>query len=256
MTVTTIKLTRVAGLAAVAAGLIFVLIQFIHPAENVTTVTTAEWVAVSLLTATMAMLAIVGISGLYFRDVQRMGVLGLLGYLLFASCFLVITAWSFVEIVVLPSLADQAPQFVNDFLAVPGGGDIVGDVAAAQIASAIAAVGYLFGGLLFGIALFRARIVASWAALLLAAGSVVTVLVPLLPHAFERLLAMPMGFALVALGASLWSRQRPNSVPSDTGDAQFPSRFDRNQVMTQTVAGRRKSPTPPARGDEPDLAAS
>lgn len=215
MTITT-KLSSITGLAAVAAGLIFILIQFIHPAENVTTVTTAAWVAVSLLTATMAILAIVGISGLYFRNVQRMGVLGLLGYLLFATCFLVITAWSFVEVVVLPPLAEQAPQFVNDFLAVPGGGDIVGDVGAAQVASGVTAVGYLLGGLLFGIALFRARVVARWAALLLAAGSVVTILVPILPHAFERLLALPMGFALAALGLSLWSRQRTASVPSDT----------------------------------------
>jgi uncharacterized membrane protein SpoIIM required for sporulation len=138
----------------------------------------------------------------------------LLGYLLFATCFLVITAWSFVEIVVLPPLAEQAPQFVNDFVAVPGGGDIVGDVGAAKVATGITAVGYLLGGLVFGIALFRARVVARWSALLLAAGSVVTILVPVLPHAFERLLALPMGVALAALGYSLWSRQRTAATQS------------------------------------------
>jgi hypothetical protein len=213
VTITTTKLTSVAGLAAIAAGLIFILIQFIHPPENVTAVTTAEWAAVSLLTATMATLATVGISGMYFRHVQRMRVLGLLGYLVFAACFSVITAWSFVEIVVLPPLAEQAPQFVDDFLAVPGGGDIVGDVgAAAKVATGITAVGYLLGGLVFGIALFRARVVARWSALLLAASSVITILVPVLPHAFERLLALPMGVALSALGYSLWSEQRTAST--------------------------------------------
>ena len=85
MTITTTKLTSVAGLAAIAAGLIFILIQFIHPPENAATVTTVEWATVSLLTATMATLAIVGISGLYLRNVQRMGVLGLIGYVLFAT---------------------------------------------------------------------------------------------------------------------------------------------------------------------------
>jgi hypothetical protein len=214
MTISTTKLTSVTGLAAVAAGLIFILIQFIHPPENATTVTTSGWAAVSVLTATMAVLAIVGISGLYFRQVQRMGVLGLIGYLLFATSFLVITAWSFVEIVVLPPLAEQAPQFVNDFLAVPGGGDIVGDVGAAKVVSGIAGVGYLLGGLLFGIALFRARVVARWAALLLAAGSVITILVPVLPHALERTLALPMGIALAGLGYSLWSRQRTAATQS------------------------------------------
>ena len=43
MTITTAKLTGIAGLAAIAAGLIFILIQFIHPPENTATVTTVEW---------------------------------------------------------------------------------------------------------------------------------------------------------------------------------------------------------------------
>jgi hypothetical protein len=223
VTITTTKLTSMAGLAAIAAGLIFMVIQFIHPAEDAATAVTVEWTTVSVLTGAMAMLAILGISGLYLRNVQRMGVLGLLGFVLFAGCFMVITAWSFVEIVVLPPLAEQAPQFVDDFLAVPGGGEVVADVGAAKVAAGITAVGYLLGGLLFGVALFRARVVARWAALLLAAGSVVTVLVPVLPHAFERLLALPMGVALAALGCSLWSRQREVSAPSDIGprDAQL-----------------------------------
>lgn len=90
----------------------------------------------------------------------------------------------------------------------------VAAVAAAKVASVITAVGYLVGGLLFGVALFRARFVARWAALLLAVGSVITILTPVLPHAFERLLAIPMGAALTALGFSLWSRQRNTAVPA------------------------------------------
>ena len=217
MTITTAKLTGIAGLAAIAAGLIFIVIQFIHPPENAATVPTVEWTTVSLLTATMATLAIIGISGLYLRNVQRMGVLGLIGYVLFATCFILISAWSFVEIVVLPPLAEQAPQFVDDFLAVPGGGDVIGDVGAAKVATGITALGYLLGGLIFGIALFRARIVPRWAAVLLAVGSVITILVPVLPHTFERLLALPMGVALAALGFSLWRRQRELDTQSKFG---------------------------------------
>ena len=212
MIVTPKKLTSAGGLAAVAAGLIFMLIQFVHPSENATTVITVKWVVVSGLTATMAILATIGVSAMYLRNVRRMGVLGLVGYVLFATCFSAITAWSFVEIVVLPPVAEQTPQFVDDFLAVPGGGDTVGDVGAAKVTSAITAVGYLLGGLLFGIALFRARVVARGAALLLAIGSGITVLVPVLPHAFERLLALPMGVALAALGYSLYSRVAETAV--------------------------------------------
>ena len=83
-----------------------------------------------------------------------------------------------------------------------------------QLASLVAAVGYLLGGLLFGVVLYRARILARWASLLLAVGSVATLLVPVLPHALDRLIAFPVGLALAGLGYSLWREQaRTTSRP-------------------------------------------
>jgi hypothetical protein len=67
---------------------------------------------------------------------------------------------------------------------------------------------YLAGGLVFGIALYRARVLVRWAAALLAIGGVVTVLLSVLPDAFYRLLAFPNGIAMIALGYSLWSTAR------------------------------------------------
>jgi hypothetical protein len=49
----------------------------------------------------------------------------------------------------------------------------------------------------------RARILARWAAGLLAVGSIATLLVPVLPHALDRLIAFPVGLALAGLGYSL-----------------------------------------------------
>jgi hypothetical protein len=130
MTVTTTKLTRAAGLSAVAAGLLFIVIQFIHPHEDVASVTTTAWVVTHALTLAMAVLALIGISGIYLRQVKQAGLLGLIGFVLFGACFLVITAFAFLEAFVLPPLADQAPPFVNDVLALATGGVIVGDVGA------------------------------------------------------------------------------------------------------------------------------
>jgi Na+/H+ antiporter NhaD/arsenite permease-like protein len=67
MTITTTKLTRAAGLCAVAAGLLFMFTQFIHPDENVANVTTTAWKVTHLLTITMTILAVIGISGMYLR---------------------------------------------------------------------------------------------------------------------------------------------------------------------------------------------
>ena len=52
-----------------------------------------------------------------------MGVLGLIGYLLYAAFFLLVIGCAFVEVFVLPQLADEAPRFVSDSLALFTGGD-------------------------------------------------------------------------------------------------------------------------------------
>jgi hypothetical protein len=210
MSITTTTLTRAAGLSAMAAGLLFVLIQLVHPHENVAAVTTTAWTVVALLTTAMSVLLLVGLTGMYLRQVTEVGLLGLVGFLLFATSFLLTVVVTFVEVFVLPPLADQAPQYVDGFLATFTDGAIAGDVGSLWVASLVAAVGYLLGGLLFGLALFRARILARWAGLLLAAGSVATLLVPVLPHALDRVLAFPVGLALAGLGYSLWRDQRRN----------------------------------------------
>jgi hypothetical protein len=222
MTITTTKLSRLAGLSAVAAGLAYILIQFIHPHEDVTSVASPAWAAVHVATMAMCVLALIGISGAYLRQVHQAGLLGLIGYGLFATCFLVIFGFTFVEAFVLPSLADQAPQFVDDVLAVPTGGDVVGDVGALRAVSGLSAVTYLFGGLLFGVALARAGVTARWAALLLAGGTVATIAVPVLPHAIGRMMALPVGVALVGLGCSLWGATRTAERPIiGAGDARL-----------------------------------
>jgi hypothetical protein len=64
------------------------------------------------------------------------------------------------------------------------------------------------GGVIFGIALFRAGILARWASALLAVGTAATMAIPLLPQVNQRLFAVPTGVALVGLGYSLWREQR------------------------------------------------
>jgi hypothetical protein len=213
MTVTTTKLTRAAGIAAVASGLLFIVIQFVHPAENLDTVTTTAWVVVALLTMAMAVLGLIGTTGIYLRQVKQTGVLGLIGYLLFGTFYLFTIPFTFIESFVLPTLATQAPAFVTDFLAIFSGGPSDGSLVL-ELASPVVGAAYLLGGLLFGVALFRARILARWAAILLSAGTVLTLVIPFVPHTVGRLAAIPVGVALVGLGYSLWREQRtPTARP-------------------------------------------
>jgi hypothetical protein len=218
MTITPTTLTRAAGAAAVAAGLIFVGVQINHPISDVTSVATTEWAVRNSLKVLMAALALAGITGMYLRQVKRIGVLGLVGYLVFAAGYLMILSTAFISAYVLPSLADTDPGFVDDVLAAGTNGSPTGDIGLLATAIQIQGYAFLAGGLVFGIALYRARVLARWAAVLLAAGSVVTVALAVLPDAFYRFLAFPNGIAMVGLGYALWRSARTGTATLPTAD--------------------------------------
>ena len=212
MTIAPTTLTRAAGAAAVAAGLIFIGVQIGHPHLDATSITTTEVVLRNSLKVLMAVLALVGITGMYLSQIRRNGLLGLIGYLVLSVGYLTIMCTTFVAAFVLPSIADSNPGFVNDVAAVATNGSAIGDIGALQTAESVQGIGYLAGGLIFGISLFRARVLTRWATALLAVGGVVTVALAVMPDAFYRLLAFPNGIAMIALGYSLWRTARRDST--------------------------------------------
>jgi hypothetical protein len=217
MTITPTTLTRAAGAAAVVAGLIFIGVQINHPHSDVTNVATTEWAVRNSLKVLMAALALVGITGMYLRQVTKSGVLGLLGYVVLGTGYFLIAGTAYVSAYVLPALADTAPGYVNDVLAEGTGRTPTGDVGLLASVIQVQDIAYLAGGLIFGIALFRAGVLARWAAALLAVGGVVTVVLAVMPDAFYRFLAFPNGIAMIGLGYSLWRLARTDtlSTPAD-----------------------------------------
>ena len=208
MTLTANNLTRAAGVAAVLSGLLYITVQFIHPAESVASVTTTEWAVVAWMTVAIGVLGLIGVTGMYLRQVREIGLFGLIGFLLLGVFFLTTAAFSFVEALVLPAIVGKSPKVVEDILGIFSGAPADGSLGALEGLSTFAFAIYLLGGLVFGIALFRARVLSRWAGLLLAAGAVSTLLVPLLPHQVARFAAVPVGIALVWLGYSLWADGR------------------------------------------------
>jgi hypothetical protein len=215
MTITTTTLTRAAGLAAVAGGLLFIAVQIKHPHLDATFTTTTEYAVRETMKILMAVLSLIGITGIYLRQVKQTGVLGLLGYLLFGAGYLAIMSVQIVGVFVLPSFAASQPGYVNDVLAVATGGTPTGDIGALGAMIRIGGFTFLTGGVVFGIALFRANILPRWAALLLVAGTLVTFAIPLLPQLNQRLFAIPTSVAVLSLGYFLWRDQRsPKTPPS------------------------------------------
>ncbi|UQZ36859.1 hypothetical protein C2I18_27005 [Paenibacillus sp. PK3_47] len=207
--VTAHGLIRRAGLAAMLAGILFIIIQLIHPPENLTSVTTPKWAIVHYLTIAMALCGLTGITGIYARQVKESGWTGLAGYILFSLFWIATAAFTFVEAFILPVLADLTPGFVEGFQGIFSGRTVSGvNLGILPAVAPVAGMIYILSGLLLGIATFRAGILPRRAAILLSFGSVVTLASSLIPHPYDRVLAVPMGIALLWLGFALWSERR------------------------------------------------
>ena len=73
MTITPTTLIRWAGVAAVAAGVIFIGVQINHPHLDATSIQTTDVVVRDTLKVLMAALALVGITGMYLHQVRQNG---------------------------------------------------------------------------------------------------------------------------------------------------------------------------------------
>ena len=208
MTITPTFLTRAAGLSAVVAGLLFIGVQIGHPDLDATIATTADYTVRESAKALMAALSLIGITGMYLRQTVQTGLLGLVGYVVFAAGYLAVLSVQVIGLAVLPTLATTVPSYVNDVFIVATAGTPAGDVGPMQTLNQVGGIAFLLGGFLFGIALFRAGVLARWAAALLAVGAVATVLRAVLPQVNFRLFAIPIAVAMIGLGYSLWRDQR------------------------------------------------
>ena len=119
MKITASNVIRWSGLAAMGSGIIFIAIQPIHPLDILSSVTTSAWAIVQSLKFTMAILGLLGIAGLYARQVEKAGWLGLAAYLLFSLFYALTAALVFAEAFILPLLATEAPKFVEGSLGLP-----------------------------------------------------------------------------------------------------------------------------------------
>ena len=214
MTITTTKLTRAAGLSAVAGGLLFIAVQINHPLLDATFTTTTEYAVRETMKIFMALFSLIGVTGIYLRQVRQVGVLGLIGYVVLGVGYLAIFCNQIIGVFVLPFLAASQPGFVNDVLAVATSRPPAGDIGSLQIFIQGGGFAYIVGSIIFGIALFRAGILARWAATLLSVGGVAILATFVLPELIQRLFAVPVSVALVGLGFSLWREQRTQKAQS------------------------------------------
>jgi hypothetical protein len=211
--ITASTLSRLAGLSAIMAGLCLIIIGMFHPLNVPSSVTTATWVNVHILATALGFFGLFGMAGLYVRQVEESGWLGLAGFLLFTVWMTLVCGFSFVEAFIEPRLLTESPAFVASlmgmFTSVPS--EI--DLGILPTLWNISGLLIILGPLLFGIATFRARVLPRWAGGLLA---LVAVLVPvggMVPPEYQaKLIMIPLGLAMAWLGYALFVERREKAA--------------------------------------------
>jgi hypothetical protein len=119
MMTTASNLIRWAGLSAVLGGLLFA--ARIHPPDTLAAVSTPEWVIVHAVGIAMCFVVMLGIAGIYARQADRAGWVGLAGFLCLEVMWTFTAAFQFAEALILPLLATEAPGFVEGFVGITSG---------------------------------------------------------------------------------------------------------------------------------------
>ena len=194
----TSKYIRWGGLAAILGGALLLtadgwsLVREIFglvPESFSEEAVTNTWTAMSVLFMCGGVLILLGLVGIYSRQAEEAGILGLIGFLAaFVTMTLVVGAfWTFTF--VAPSVAMEAPAFLDGEPAGPLG---VGFI--------LTFFSFPAGLALFGIATFRARVFPRMAAAALTLGA----LVAFAPFAGVTIL---LDAAVIWIGYSLYSER-------------------------------------------------
>jgi hypothetical protein len=215
MNLTSNRLTAAAGLCAATAGAIFIGVQINHPPADVAHIVTTDVLVRESAKVLMSVLVLIGLTGMFLRHRSRLGVLGLAGFALLSLGYLAMFATECIVGYVLPTIAHSDPAYVQGVIDAAMGRSTSVDIGHMRELLLAMGLGYPLGGLLFGIALFRARVVSRWASLLLAYGTVSVLALAALPESFSRPFAVPTGVALIGLGVSLWRDERRRSEAVD-----------------------------------------
>jgi len=214
-------LMRLAGLSAMLAGLCMVVMGLFHPVNVPEAVTTATWVNVHIAAIAMSFFGLFGMAGLYARQAEKSGWLGLTGFALMSLWFGLVLPFSFMEAFILPRLATVLPEFVAGFLGmftnVPSGIDL----GILPMLWNLSGPMFILGPLLFGIAVFRAGVLSRWAGGLLAFGALLVPVGAMVPAEYQPEVALlTVASALTWLGYALFSERReksPEALPERGG---------------------------------------
>jgi hypothetical protein len=156
-------LLRWCGLALMAAGGLMVVATLLHPSrEAATTIVASEprLVAAHVVYTLAWLLVLLGLPGLYAAQRAGMGRLGLVGFLTaFSGTYLIAVTGNFGFLA--PVLAKQAPAVL----------DSLSQYLPVAIINGLAAILFMIGYILFGVAMIRTATLPRWSGVVVAIGA-------------------------------------------------------------------------------------
>ena len=191
------KALRWSGLPNVAAGVLVALFLLLHPERHAAGTLGGAYEILHLIGVLSVILALLGLIGLYAVHVHQGGYLGLVGFLLAFTGTALRGAVAFFDGFVVPILAVQAPDLLNNLQsAFPWPA-----IAVFPLTSAC----FILGFLLFGMMLLRAAALPRPGAVFLVLGAPLLGLGPLsAPLILPQIGSLLFGAGQIWLGVALW----------------------------------------------------
>jgi hypothetical protein len=156
-------LFRWCGMALIAAGGLMVVATLLHPSrETATTIVASEprLVAAHVVYTFAWLLVLLGLPGLYAAQRSGMGRLGLVGFLTaFSGTYLIAVTGNFGFLA--PVLAKQSPAVL----------DSINQYMPVVIINGLAAILFMIGYILFGVAMIKTATLPRWSGVLVAVGA-------------------------------------------------------------------------------------
>lgn len=183
-------ITLIAGSLLILLGSIVGAILFPGHSSTPQQVATASWQLVTLAEFLGSLLFVLGLPGMYLRQTERAGKLGLVGFVLFfLGILLQGVAFPAIQVTVLPWLGQVAPKLLTTNN-LPG---------AVFLLLLLAGILQMIGSILLGIATIRARVFSRPAGILLLASGIIFLLtIPNIPSPLGDLIEVA-SFACLAL---------------------------------------------------------
>lgn len=203
-------LYRLSGGTLIASSLLILvntlLTAVLFPGHSSTPqqVLSPSWVLVVMTVLVGSLLFVIGLPGMYLRQAGRAGTLGLVGFiLLFFGVLLQGATFSTVQVVILPFLAQKAPQLT-------GGNSMP---VAAFFLLIVSGLMYMIGAILLGIATMRASVFPRWVGILiLVAGIAMVLTIAPLPEAISTIVEavsfIAFSVAFIQCGYMLMAQKR------------------------------------------------